>query len=576
MAVRFAAGELDALHGRFVHAARDDVDLLQPARRDLDARRDARTLRLRPFGPDDPLAERCPPWRALSVGDRDVAGVETGLRAAALPLQRRGDRHRRRRPARRGPARRGDGAGRRSLRLDLGRHRLRRPAARRRRAPRARGSAPGCSRRREDEARRRGCRQVVLATHTFQAPDFYAGRGYVEDGRVEGYPAGHAQVHLVKQLRLTDRRHAVVSGSGRVRGSGVCMTCFTTHTHAHGSDGAVAGASGYAGGELLRLLLAHPALTSGRSLAGTAAGRPVTELHPQLPQLAGLTFGATDAGPAGRGRRGLPGPPARRVRRARRRLPADLPVVDLGADFRLDAGRGLGALLRRPARRDLGLRPARAARAARARGRRRHRVANPGCYPTAVALGLAPLLAAGLVEPADVVVVAASGTSGRRAQARPHLIGSEVMGALSAYKAGGVHQHTPEMEQALTAAAGPPVTLSFTPVLAPMPRGILATSTAASRRHRRRGAARRAARGVRRRAVRPRPAGGHLADHRRDRRQQQRAPAGRRRRRTPAGRSSSPPSTTWSRAPPARRCRTPTSSSASTRPPASSASGIAP
>ena len=52
----------------------------------------------------------------------------------------------------------------------------------------------------EDEARRRGCRQVVLATHTFQAPDYYAARGYVEAGRVEGYPAGHAPVHLVKAL----------------------------------------------------------------------------------------------------------------------------------------------------------------------------------------------------------------------------------------------------------------------------------------------------------------------------------------------------------------------------------------
>jgi N-acetyl-gamma-glutamyl-phosphate reductase len=106
------------------------------------------------------------------------------------------------------------------------------------------------------------------------------------------------------------------------------------------------------------------------------------------------------------------------------------------------------------------------------------RVANPGCYATSVALSLAPLLAAGLVEPADVVVVASSGTSGAGRAATAALQASEVMGALSTYKAGGVHQHTPEMEQALTAAGGVDVTLSFTPVLAPMPRGILATSTA--------------------------------------------------------------------------------------------------
>jgi N-acetyl-gamma-glutamyl-phosphate reductase len=106
------------------------------------------------------------------------------------------------------------------------------------------------------------------------------------------------------------------------------------------------------------------------------------------------------------------------------------------------------------------------------------KVANPGCYPTSVVVGLAPLLAAGLVEASDVVVVASSGTSGAGRKATASLAASEVMGSLSAYKAGGAHQHTPEMEQALSGAAGEPVTLSFTPVLAPMPRGILATSTA--------------------------------------------------------------------------------------------------
>jgi N-acetyl-gamma-glutamyl-phosphate reductase len=95
-----------------------------------------------------------------------------------------------------------------------------------------------------------------------------------------------------------------------------------------------------------------------------------------------------------------------------------------------------------------------------------------------VILGLAPLLAAGLVEPDDVVVVAASGTTGAGRKPSDSLLASTVMGQLSAYKVGGSHQHTPEMEQALTEAAGEQVTLSFTPVLAPMPRGILATTTA--------------------------------------------------------------------------------------------------
>ena len=93
------------------------------------------------------------------------------------------------------------------------------------------------------------------------------------------------------------------------------------------------------------------------------------------------------------------------------------------------------------------------------------------------AAALAPALAAGLVEP-DVVAVAASGTSGAGKSAKPHLLGSEVMGSMSAYAVGGGHRHSPEMVQNLSLAAGEPVTVSFTPLLAPMPRGILATVSA--------------------------------------------------------------------------------------------------
>jgi len=105
-------------------------------------------------------------------------------------------------------------------------------------------------------------------------------------------------------------------------------------------------------------------------------------------------------------------------------------------------------------------------------------IAVPGCYPTAVSLALAPGLAAGVVEPDDVVVVAASGTSGAGRAPKPAMLGSEVMGSMSPYGVGGTHRHTPEIEQNLTAAAGAPVRVSFTPTLAPMPRGILATCTA--------------------------------------------------------------------------------------------------
>ena len=105
------------------------------------------------------------------------------------------------------------------------------------------------------------------------------------------------------------------------------------------------------------------------------------------------------------------------------------------------------------------------------------RVAVPGCYPTVSTLSLAPAVAEGLVEP-DVVVVAASGTSGAGKAPKAHLLGSEVMGSTSAYGVGGVHRHTPEITQNLSALTEGTVTVSFTPVLVPMPRGILATCTA--------------------------------------------------------------------------------------------------
>lgn len=240
---------------------------------------------------------------------------------------------------------------------------------------------------------------------------------------------------------------------------------------------AVAGASGYAGGELLRLVLSHPDLVLGPVSAGGSAGRPVTDVHPHLPQLADRTFAPTDADTLANADLVFLALPHGESAAIVRSLPGDQPVVDLGADFRLadpeawetfygsgHAGTWLYGLPELPGRR---------AELAGAR-----RIANPGCYPTSVAVGLAPLLSAGLVEPQDVVVVAASGTSGAGRKPSDTLLGSEVMGSVSAYKAGGVHQHTPEMEQTLSEAAGERVTLSFTPLLAPMPRGILATSTA--------------------------------------------------------------------------------------------------
>ncbi|MDP9393889.1 MAG: N-acetyl-gamma-glutamyl-phosphate reductase [Actinomycetota bacterium] len=248
-----------------------------------------------------------------------------------------------------------------------------------------------------------------------------------------------------------------------------------------GTTVAIAGASGYAGGELLRLLAAHPGLDLVAASAGSRAGDTVAAVHPHLAAVPGLGDLVLQAGEDPAALAGadvvLLALPHGHSAALAAQLPPSTLVVDLGADHRLtDAqawqrwygGEHAGTWT-------YGLPELPGARAGIAAARR---IANPGCYPTAVALALAPILAAGLAEPSDVVVVAASGTSGAGRAAAAHLLGSEVMGSLSAYKAGGAHQHTPEMEQALTAAAGAPVTLSFTPVLAPMPRGILATCTA--------------------------------------------------------------------------------------------------
>ncbi|AZQ70825.1 MULTISPECIES: N-acetyl-gamma-glutamyl-phosphate reductase [Streptomyces] len=242
---------------------------------------------------------------------------------------------------------------------------------------------------------------------------------------------------------------------------------------------AVAGASGYAGGEVLRLLLGHPEVRIGALTGNSNAGARLGGLQPHLPQLADrvLLPTGTDA-LAGHDVVFLALPHGQSAAVAAE-LGEDVLVVDCGADFRLKdaaawerfygsshAGTWPYGLPELPGARD-------ALRGAK-------RIAVPGCYPTAVSLALFPAYAAGLAGP-EAVVVAASGTSGAGKAAKPHLLGSEVMGAMSPYGVGGGHRHTPEMVQNLSAAAGEPVTVSFTPTLAPMPRGILATCSAKAR-----------------------------------------------------------------------------------------------
>ncbi|HTR68925.1 MAG TPA: N-acetyl-gamma-glutamyl-phosphate reductase [Mycobacteriales bacterium] len=247
-----------------------------------------------------------------------------------------------------------------------------------------------------------------------------------------------------------------------------------------GLSTAVVGASGYAGGELLRLLEHHPALELTTLVAGGNAGRCVGEVHPQLVGLADRPLqelSEADLSAAEVVFLALPhGSSAEVVDRAH---PAAT-VVDLGADFRVvqaahwdrwydgpHAGTWPYGLPELPG--------------ARERLRSVTRVANPGCYATAMVLGLAPLLDQRLIEPTDLVVVAASGTTGAGRSPAVRLLASEVMGDLTAYKTAGTHQHLAEVRQALGDVAGAEVSVSFTPILAPMPRGILATCTATVR-----------------------------------------------------------------------------------------------
>ncbi len=247
----------------------------------------------------------------------------------------------------------------------------------------------------------------------------------------------------------------------------------------------VAGASGYAGGELLRLLANHPDLEIGPLAAGSNAGVPVTAVHPNLIGLADRTFGPTDPAALGGADLVFMALPHAEAAALATELPAHTKAVDLGAGFRLADPASWAQFYggEHPGHWTYGLPEL---PGARERIRAAAQVASPGCYATSSILALAPLLASGLAEPSDIVVVAASGTSGAGRASAPNLLGSEVMGSVSAYQVGGVHRHTPEIEEALQSvlphdsvlAAGQQVTVSFTPTLAPMPRGILATATA--------------------------------------------------------------------------------------------------
>ena len=239
----------------------------------------------------------------------------------------------------------------------------------------------------------------------------------------------------------------------------------------------VVGASGYSGGELLRLLSSHPHFQVEYIAAGSQAGASITSVHPQLVNYADRAFEATEISQMNKCELLFFALPHGESAKIIAEVDSKIRIVDLGADFRLEsptswdkyyggeyAGAWVYGLPEIPGQRE--------------KISSATRVANPGCYATAIALAAAPALHSKIIDGSDIVVVAASGTTGAGRKASTNLLGSEIMGSLTSYKFGGVHQHTPEIEQTLSSLGDGDVKISFTPILAPMPRGILATVTA--------------------------------------------------------------------------------------------------
>ena len=240
---------------------------------------------------------------------------------------------------------------------------------------------------------------------------------------------------------------------------------------------AVAGASGYAGGEVLRLLLGHPEVRIGSLTGSSNAGQTLGSLQPHLVPLADRVLEETTVEVlSGHDVVFLALPHGQSAQYAEA-LGDDVVVVDCGADFRLTDPRAWETFYGSPHAGSwpYGLPELPGQRAVLSGAKR---IAVPGCYPTVATLALAPAVTAGLVKTDDLVVVAASGTSGAGKATKPHLLGSEVMGSVTAYGVGGTHRHTPEIVQNLSGLTEAAVTVSFTPLLVPMPRGILATCTA--------------------------------------------------------------------------------------------------
>lgn len=245
---------------------------------------------------------------------------------------------------------------------------------------------------------------------------------------------------------------------------------------------AVAGASGYAGGEVLRLLAGHPDVEIGAVTAHANAGDVLGRHQPHLRTLADRVLVDTTAEVLAGHDVVVLALPHGASGAIAAQLGEDVLVLDCGADHRLVDPAAWEAFYGSA---HAGTWPYGMPELVLAGGGRQRdalvgarRVAVPGCNVTAVTLGIQPGVAAGLVDATDLVAVLAVGYSGAGKAAKPHLLASEGLGSAAPYAVGGTHRHIPEIEQNLRAAGGVEVRVSFTPVLVPMSRGILATTTA--------------------------------------------------------------------------------------------------
>lgn len=246
---------------------------------------------------------------------------------------------------------------------------------------------------------------------------------------------------------------------------------------------AVSGASGYAGGEILRLLAAHPDIEIRTVTAHSNAGQPLIQHQPHLRSLAHLTL--QDTTPeilAGHDIvfLALPHGQSGQYTDALGSVPL---VIDAGADHRLTSKASWDAFYGGDFHDawTYGV-PELVVDGAKQRERLvgATRIAAPGCNASTVSLSLAPGVAAGVIDPTDIVSVLAVGPSGAGKSLKTNLLASEILGTANPYAVGGTHRHIPEIRQALAAAGADHdgIRISFTPVLVPMSRGILATSTA--------------------------------------------------------------------------------------------------